>query len=371
MNLESTTLHLFFALLVFCLTQGQGQAQGTPRSFLLRTHQPLYQNPFDLASGGSSITRATQEGSFFVNPSLPAFGLGLHRWTFARTQVHVGDALARTAYEAYSDQGSDNPVPAQLLQKAITSPVHVGHDTAAGYINRFASIVGFSNVRADLNIRRFGDAGAPHVRVRAYGVGGGGLGLSYAFGQFLAVGISTKYIEIANVTENVSLTAIQNPESLPQTAANLLKRGQGLSHDAGLTLQLRSKVVDLRLASTVHDLGGTLLGPDIDAYPQTIGAGIGLTLHSRKHALHCSGDLRDVLAAYGEHWTYRSYAGCKILIYEWVGLGAGLSQGYPTAGAIIDLPFSRFELGTYTREVGQEAGVEGRSVVFFAMGFEL
>lgn len=345
-------------------------ARAQDRPFPLRTHQPLYQNPFDLASGGASLTRATQEGSFFVNPSLPAFGTGLHRWLFARTQFHVGDAPAKAAYESYAKQTAQSPTPQEMVNKAIKSPVHVGHDTALGYINRYFSAVGFSNVRADIAVRKFGDAGAPQVRLRAYGVGGGGAAVHTALSDILAVGASSKYVEVAQATDDLSLTDLQNPSDLGSRAQDLLKRGNGLSHDAGITMQFRSRRLDLRLAATVHDIGSTSLGSDLEPFPQTVASGLGLTFHGLKHAMHCGADLRDVLDAYGEHWTFRSYAGCKILVYRLVGLGAGLSQGYPTAGLILNLPASRIEVGTYTREVGQQVGVEGRTVYFFAAGFE-
>ena len=68
----------------------------------LRKSSPLYENPFDLSAGGASLTRATQEGMFFSNPSLPALGKGLLRWIYGRTAVHFGaDAvdLARSSYQ--------------------------------------------------------------------------------------------------------------------------------------------------------------------------------------------------------------------------------------------------------------------------------
>lgn len=350
-------------------TAGLGAEVDVPTA--LRTHQPIYQNPFDLASGGASLTRATQEGAFFVNPSLPAFGGGFHRWFFARTQVHLGDAQAKVAYDAYAKQSAQTPTPQELIAKAINKPVHIGHDTALGYINRFVSLVGFSNARADLQLRKFGDAGAPQLRVRSYGIGGGGVAAHVALGDTLALGVSSKYLEVAQVNTNLSLDDIQGSDDPAEQLPKLLGRGSGVSHDAGLTFQVRSRRIDLRVAATVHDISGTQLGSKLEPFAQTLAGGVGLTLHGTKHAAHCGADVRDILAAYGEHWTYRSYAGCKVLLYEWIGFGGGLSQGYPTAGMVIDLPGSRLEMGRYTREMGNQVGVEGRTVYFFAAGFEL
>lgn len=347
-----------------------GTAADTGRPFPLRTHQAIYQNPFDLSSGGASITRTTLEGSMFVNPSLPAFGNGLHRWAFLRTQLHLDAATSETAVRPLLQQNSENPVSPELIQKALTRPIHVGHDTALGYINRYFGIAGFSNVRADVAVRQFGDVGVPQARVRAYGIGGGGVSASFAFGQFLAFGATSKYLEVAQAAENLSIGDIQNPDALSQRVQSALKRGSGFSSDAGATLQLRSQFFDIRLSGTVHDIGNTALGVDLDPFLQTIGAGVGFTLHGRENSVHCAADLRDVLEAYGEHWTFRSYAGCKATYHKVISLGAGLSQGYPTAGVVLKVLFSRLEAGIYTQEVGSQAGIEGRTVYFFAMGTE-
>lgn len=306
----------------------------------------------------------------FVNPSLPAFGYGLHRWAFLRTQLHLDTVTAETAAKSLLDQNSENPVTPEIVQKALTNPVHVGHDTALGYVNRYFGIAGFSNVRADVAVRQFGDSGAPQVRLRAYGIGGGGVSASYALGQFFALGATSKYVEVAQATENISVGDIQNPDALSQRVQSALKRGNGVSSDAGATLQLRSRFFDMRIAGTVHDIGDTQLGNDLDPFLQTVGAGVGFTVHGRENSLHCAADLRDVLEVYGEHWTFRSYAGCKATYHKVVSLGAGLSQGYPTAGMVLNIPFSRLEAGMYTREVGSQAGIEGRTVYFFALGTE-
>jgi hypothetical protein len=338
--------------------------------FPLRTHQPIYQNPFDLSSGGASITKTTQEGSMFVNPSLPAFGYGLHRWAFLRTQLHLDSVTAETAAKTLSQQTAENPITPELVQNALRNPVHLGHDTAVGYINRYFGVVGFSNVRADVAVRRFGDSGAPQVRMRAYGIGGGGASASFALGQVLAIGASSKYLAVAQASENASVGDIQNPDSLSQRVQSALKRGSGVANDVGATLQVRSRHLDLRLGGTVHDIGDTALGDELEPFRQTVGAGIGITVHGREHGIHCAADLRDVLQAYGEHWTFRAYAGCKATYHKVISIGAGLSQGYPTMGVVLNIPYSRLEAGTYTREVGSQAGVEGRKVYFFALGTE-
>ncbi len=366
-------LVVVFGSLFLLQNPAQAQSQTTDNNttvFPLRTHQPVYQNPFDLASGGASLTRATQEGAFFLNPSLPAYGYNLHRWAFFRTQLHLDNATSQSAAEAYANQTSENPITPELIQNALQSPVHVGHDTALGYVTSYFSLVGFSNVRADIAVRRYGDAGAPQVRARAYGVGGGGISTSYALAQFISLGVASKYVEVVQAADNISIEDVQNPDGLSQKLTSLLKRGKGVSTDAALTLQLRSKHLDLRVAGSVHDIGNTDLGADLEPYRQTVGAGVGLTIHGRDNSFHCAADLRDVLAAYEEHWTFRAYSGCKLTFYRSVSFGAGVSQGYPTGGVVLNLGFTRLEAGTYTREVGTQVGVEGRTVYFFALGVE-
>lgn len=338
----------------------------------LKTSEQVYQNPFDLAGGGASLTRATQEGVLFSNPSLSAFGSGFLRWVYGRTAYHVGAAAADFVIDKARNGGAGSlKVDADLLKKAIKTPIHAGVDVSAGTILANGGAAVFATTRADLEGRQFGSEGLPELRARVTGLAGAVTSGAKEFNDVLAIGVATKYLYNAEFVQAVGLDELQQAKSLPAQLKERVKRGFGLGFDAGATLQARSKLIDMRLAAVVNDIGGTKFRGNVTAWKQTLGLGLGVTLHSRKQALHCSADLRDVQAAYGEHWTRRAYAGCKALFTNYIGLAAGFHQGWPSYGVILNLFILRLEAGSYTREFGRQAGTIGRRVYFAALGLDL
>lgn len=341
-------------------------ASGAP----LRTNEPVYQNPFDLAAGGASLTRATQEGVLFTNPSLTAFGSGFLRWIYGRTAYHVGADAVDLATEIVSGR-SDSGADAALFQRALSTPVHVGMDLSVGVITSNLGFAVFSAARADLEGRQFGSQGLPEIRVRSQATGGVALSGAKQFGDVLALGVAAKPLYNAEVDEKIALSDFQDTEAAQQKAVAALKEGFGLSVDTGLTLQKRTRNFDVRFAAVLADVGGTAFKEGIPPWRQTLNVGVGLALHDATQVVHCAVDLRDALAAYEEHWTRRTYAGCKAIMTKYFGLAAGLHQGWPTYGLILNLFVMRLEAGSYTKEVGLEAGTQGRRVYFLAMGFEI
>lgn len=368
----TVTLNLFFrkvkAVPSILLIFSAFSAMATERAGI-RTNEPIYQNPFDLSSGGASLTRATQEGTIFANPSLPAFGPGIFRWIFFRTAVHVGEDAADLAIKTLTQQAP--PAPDEIMDKAFETPVHAGLDVAAGVITSSVSGGAFSSMRVDFSGRKFGSVGAPELRGLAQGYGGAIASAAADLGDVLAIGGAVRYQANAEINESLGvITLLDNPNIIGDMQDSLAW-GTGVGVDLGATGQLRTRWFDLRLAGTVNDLGQTKFTLNLPPWKQTINAGVGITIHSRNSALHCAVDLRDLQKAYGEHWTYRTYAGCKLLLNAWVGLGAGLYQGWPTYGFVLNLWLIRLEGGLYAKEVGKEVGTERRGVYFIALGTEL
>jgi len=341
----------------------------------LRKSAPLYENPFDLSAGGASLTRATQEGVFFSNPSLPALGRGVLRWIYGRTAVHFGaDAidLARTSFQ--KKKAGTLKVDSSFIESLLKTPIHIGNDVSLGFISAYGGFGIFQTLRADIEGRQYGSVGLPEVRTKAEAAAGLVASGSIPVGDTLALGASIKPSYAAETFESIALSDFSSGGS-KQMLADLktnTKYGYGVSVSLGATAQFRSQNFDLRLASTVDDVGQTKFSvAEVPPWKQTINLGIGIVPHTRKNALHCAYDLRDVKAAYGEHWTRRSRAGCKALFNSRVGIAAGYYQGWPSYGIVLNLTVMRLEAGSYTREFGTEAGTQGRRVYFVATGFEM
>ncbi|NBO36977.1 hypothetical protein EBU99_00135 [bacterium] len=317
----------------------------------IRKSAPLYENPFDLSAGGASLTRATQEGVFFSNPSLPALGKGFLRWIYGRTAIHFGADAIDLGREIYKKKTAGSlKVDSSMIESLLKTPIHVGNDTTLGFISAYGGLAIFETVRSDIEGRQFGSQGLPEVRTRAEAAAGLAAMASMPVGDTLALGVSLKPAYAAETFENITLSDFS---------------GSGAK-------QMLSDNFDLRFATTVDDLGQTKFSdPAVSPWKQTINAGIGIIPHTSRSAIHCAYDLRDIRRAYGEHWTRRSRVGCKLLLSSRLGFGAGYYQGWPSYGIVLNLTLLRLEAGSYTREFGSEAGTRGRRVYFLATGAEM
>ncbi len=340
----------------------------------MRKSAPLYENPFDLCSGGASLTRATQEGVFFSNPSLPALGAGFLRWIYGRTALHFGADAIDLGRKVYAQKKAGTlKVNTELIEELLKTPIHVGNDATLGFLTAFGGLSVFQTLRTDIEGRQFGSQGLPEVRTRADAAAGLAALASMSVGDKLAVGVSVKPSYAAETLENISLSDFSGTgakQMLADIKSNT-RYGLGISLSAGSTLQLRSPHFDLRLAATADDVGQTKFSSGVSSWKQTINAGIGIIPHTRGSSVHCAADLRDLRRAYGEHWTRRFRAGCKLLLASRIGFGAGYYQGWPSYGIVANLILMRLEAGSYTREFGSEAGTRGRRVYFVATGFEI
>lgn len=355
---------------------------GQPNAFAdspppLHTNQPAYENPFDLAAGSASITRATQDGVVFANPSLPAFGAGFLRSLYMRTGLHAN----RDAYDlAQRVRKGAAKVDSAFLAEAIKSPYHAGLDLSAGFLTSKIAMGVFASTRIDIQGRQFGTTGMPELRSRSHAHGGAAVSGSYAWLDTFAFGLAVKPMQVAEANENIGLDALLSAEGSGETPPSdglqtrlggVLKRGYGISTDAGLTFQKRSKHLDVRVGLVGRDLGNTRFTGNLDDWRQTLSAGVGVTLHTDASALHCAADLRDFLVAYGEHWTRRTFAGCRAIAARWIGVAAGIHHGYPSFGGIVNLYVMRLEAGTYSREMGTQVGSNPRRIFFVALGSEI
>ena len=66
---------------------------------------PIYEDPFDVGSGGASLTRASQAGMIFSNPALIPYGPGFHRWFGNESNVLIGKDSVDFAKSLQSGSG--------------------------------------------------------------------------------------------------------------------------------------------------------------------------------------------------------------------------------------------------------------------------
>jgi hypothetical protein len=356
-------------VVIVSLISFHGNAQDTSS---LKKSAPIYQNPFDLASGGASLTRATQEGVLFSNPSLPAFGEGYFRWIFFRSTLSVGDGTISAARDAaQAATGNTTTLATNIIEDAFKKPIYVGLDNAAGVLTSHFGIAGFASSKLDINGQKFGTVGVPQLQIKNNAFAGVATTMSTTLSDYFAIGIGPKYIYNSEVNTSLSVSEASDPGIATSKLSSALKKGNGLATDIGFTTQYRTKNFDLRLAGVVADVGNTTFTGGLPPWLQTYNAGIGFALHDFTNALHCSLDYRDITDVYGEDRPKKIFMGCKVLITRIFGIGFGYLQGWPSYGIVLNMFLFRLEAGVYSRDEAIQSGLVGQKVYFVSLGFEI
>jgi hypothetical protein len=195
------------------------------------------------------------------------------------------------------------------------------------------------------------------------------------FTRALSLGLTGKYLYAEESKLAVEVTDQEGLSELTSSSGmqSLVEHNTGVGVDAGLLLFKQGYNLDFKLALKADDIGGTKLTGDgnLKELPAIYSAGIATTLHSGIDALHLSLDYRDIQGAYHEKLFKRVRAGSKILFKRYIGIGAGIRDGWPAYALELDLILIRLTAAMWTRELGDSPGVSPRTVYSagLAMGF--
>lgn len=356
-------------------------------AFARKTNQPVYEDPFDIAAGGASLTRASKEGRIFTNPALMPLGNKFHHWagsTFTlladRDSVDTARGLINAARGGNSgSETEEEKKTAQqeqqegLVDKALDQPVHLGWAFALSWLTGYFGLGIFSRFEPDVRVKEYGEYGAPELQLRAESYHGAAVGIPLRTGlRWLHLGVTAKYILAAEPDAKAAVTSKDDIQQLatPEYVRSQTDHNKGVGFDAGALVFVQGSWVDLSLAGKVDDVGNTKLtgnGENPKELKQVTSAGLGLTLHTGADAIHFAADYRDLGNVYGEEPFKRFYAGTKVLLRTYLGLAAGYYNGYPSMGAELDLIFVRLAFVKYTRELGDHPGVDPRHIYMVSM----
>lgn len=340
--------------------------------FLLQaknSNELLYTEPFDLAAGGTTLTRASQEGIVFGNPALLPLGGAWIRWLGLQTSFMLDRDLAEEAQSGKLTAG-DQGVLDQLFSRSL----HLGQTATLSFLNQNLAISVFDRVEIDVEGDRFGDYGMPSLvfEVEAYA---GGL-LSYAMRpvRWFSLGLTAKQLYVSEPRIFIPVTDTARVQSLLSDTGALrdeLSFNQGLGFDAGLLFLAQGKTIDYSLGFKIEDLGSTQFSGEQESFPQAFHLGLGLALHGSREVLHLSLEYRDILNAYDEKTFKKVYAGARFMLRSMVGIAAGLYQGIPSIGLRVDLLLFKLGVTAYGRELGDFPGDRQRNMVqiYLSTGF--
>ena len=349
-----------------------GLVLSSPRLLAKNSNELIYTEPFDLAAGGTTLTRASQEGIVFANPALLPLGGAWLRWVgFQAGFLLDRDLAARAKKGIGAAAGTEND---NFIDQLFSHSLHFGQTATLSFLNKNFAVSVFDRVELDVAGSRFGDAGLPSVNfgVEAYG----GALASYASRpwRWLSLGVTGKRLFVSEPEIIIPIADQEKIKQLTKNTASLrdeAKFNQGNGVDLGALLLWQGSALDLSLGLKLEDLGSTHFAGEQKAFPQTYNAGLGLALHGSKEVLHLSLDYRDIGNAYHEKTFKKTYLGARLMLRNFFGVAVGLYQGIPTFGFRIDLLLFKLGLTAYGRELGSYPGERQRNMlmIYTSLGF--
>jgi hypothetical protein len=349
-----------------------------PAAYAEKTNQAVYEVPYDLAAGGASLTRASQEGVMFANPAQMPYGQKFFRWfgsefalLAAKESYEEAKNLAGGKEKSSGDEQESEEANADFFDKAFDTPIHFGATSAISFISNNFGIGTFARFEPDIAGQRHNETGIPEFRARAEGYAGLAASLAGKVCSWLSLGLTAKHmykVEPDLVIDLADQNKVNEIRADPAALQNEVTPGFGTSFDAGALVFKQGYNWDYRLALKVDDVGDTSFTEGQRTFKQTYHAGIGVTLHNAIDSLHLALDFRDVTGVYEEPITLRVYAGAKLMLRKFFGLAIGLYQGYPTYGVRLDLLFVKLGFTVYGRELGDYAGDDPRTIYMASLG---
>ncbi|MBC7530893.1 MAG: hypothetical protein H7318_04885 [Oligoflexus sp.] len=340
--------------------------------FAKNSSELVYTEPFDLAAGGTTLTRASQEGIVFANPALLPLGAATIRWVGLETGFMLDRQLAEQGSSSISS-AADTSSP-DFVDKLFARSLHFGQSLSLSLLNKNVAVTIFDRMEVDVEGSRYDNGGLPQINFSGEAYAGAMATTAVQALRWLSLGVTAKYLYMAEPDIQIPITDEARIKALTENTSALrdeLKYGKGTGADIGALFLWQNTYVDLSLGLKVEDVGGTKFTNDQKTIPQTNNIGLGLAFHGTTSVLHLSADYRDVSNAYGEKKFKKIYLGARLMLWQMVGFAAGLYQGIPTFGVRFDAFFIKFGATAYGRELGTYPGDKQRNMVtiYTSIGF--
>lgn len=337
----------------------------------VKGNQPIYQDPFDLAGGGASLTRASQESVVFANPALMPWGKKIYRYV----GLHNGVRYTPESYNQIATfAGQEEPL-GDVVDVLFETPIYFGAFSVLGLVFKNVAFAAGANQWLDIAGGEHSSAvGGPGIDVWSGAYGFGAFGFAGEVSRWFSIGLTPKYIYKSEAQLNIPLTdrvGIARLQQDPSSITDAIEPGVGTGFDLGMLFFFQGRSVDYRLALKVDDIGDTQFTANQEPFLQTVSFGQSLTFHGPTHAIHLALDYRDALDAYEDKLFKKVYAGMKILLQEHLGFAMGLHHALPSFGVRLDLFAIKLGVTQYGRELTNVIGEKRRYIteVNFAMGW--
>ena len=335
--------------------------------------EPIYQDPFDIAGGGASLTRASQDAIIYSNPALMPLGSKFYRYS-GFMPIVFGTPSVQESVETLQAAEED----ALISTLFETEPLQLGTQGVFSTIFKNFAFGTLQSSYFDLEAKKHGSAaGGPSIDFEASGVFAAALSGAVAPTKWFSLGVTTKYVYKTEpvisipITDQEAITAlVSDPESLQEAYAP----AAGFGADIGMLFFLQGRHLDYNLALKVDDIGGSTFSCAVDSpceqaqdpFLQVVSVGQSIVIHGSTHAIILALDYRDVLDSYKEKMFKKVHVGMKVLLQQHLGLALGVYHGVPTYGFRVDLFVLKFGLTRYAAELTNSIGEKRRD---FYMGY--
>ncbi|EJF06922.1 Protein of unknown function (DUF3308) [Thiovulum sp. ES] len=336
-------------------------------------HYQIYKDPNTLRMGGAFIGVGGSGVAPFYNPA----GLStMIREDGAEVKIlnlstSINDNAIDIA-EDFTNLGDIEDEEEQTLEAIRITKKNIGKNNHFEFSNysyvannisdRYGfAIGGIANLNADSATHRgFGSEG--FATFDAIALGGAVLALSYKMDSQLSFGLGAKYLQYVSASETITLGKFsENRDNFDTYLEDeLVEEGTSLVFDAGVLYSYS----DFRVGLSALNIGGVGKEGEKTYIPETYNIGLGYFYEFNLWYLRnvkAGFDYTDITDEYkGSDFLKKTRVGFDATLFDTSLLtlktGAGMYQGYPTAGVDLRLTIVEISFLTYAEEIGAYSG---------------
>lgn len=314
-----------------------------------------------LGSGNAGITDVTGIEALFYNPA-----------SLARTPNLIDEVVVVSPQIEASENGlkvyrevKANKNMLDIVSGALGRPVSLGVQNATGASFRRTAFAVFQRVGLQVGVKNDPLSGIPtasaHSAVRAGAAFG--VGRSFASNS-LHVGATGLVVQKAEAELSVSALDAQSKlggAGGSNVLSDALKRGVGIGAHVGLLHTPRGSLspkfaVVVRNLGLSYGVGGKSPSNRPATELQSIDIGLSLQPGTKNSRSRLSLDITDTLNKSEQNIYKRVHIGAEVNFASYLGVLAGLNQGYSTYGIFLNSKIVRIDAGISANELGKYPG---------------
>lgn len=321
--------------------------------------QRLFKSAYYLGRGDTGIATADNHEAIYYNPAGLASGKGIYKETvLASPMVEISKdtkgLIRKVAIEEKSSISS--------LRNHIGKNQHLGIYNFTGVVFRRAALGMVLSNQTNILVSKSPDHGGLET-VNANSATNKVFSCSIAegfFDQQLLIGTTIKHITRKEVALDINLADAEDLED-DLRDDELIVDGAGYGADIGAIYRKKGARNQFSLGLTVQNIGNTNLKTTSDHgkatdLKQTFNLGIAFEIGTKFSTFAFLLDFRDIQENVEDNAFKRTHIGTEVSIRKFIGMTAGLNQGYPSIGFFLNLYLFRMDLGMYGQEMGERIG---------------